>query len=119
MDEAMRSMLLESRAHAMRHSAAVAGWRLTGARVATGAATSLATELTIINGRLRDAPSANSSRCGMAQVRTMDLTGYMILPGLVNTHDHLEFGLFPRLGHGPYQNFQNGLRIFTTPTARH
>src|SRR5579875_2879349 len=106
MDEAMRSMLLESRAHAMRRSAAVAGWRLTGARVATGAATSLATELTIINGRLRDAPSANSSRRGMAQVRTMDLTGYMILPGLVNTHDHLEFGLFPRLGHGPYQNFQ-------------
>jgi cytosine/adenosine deaminase-related metal-dependent hydrolase len=90
----------------MRRSAAVAGWRLTGARVATGAATSLATELTIINGRLRDAPSANSSRRGMAQVRTMDLTGYMILPGLVNTHDHLEFGLFPRLGHGPYQNFQ-------------
>jgi cytosine/adenosine deaminase-related metal-dependent hydrolase len=28
----------------------------------------------------------------------------MILPGLVNAHDHLEFNLFPRLGHGPYPN---------------
>src|SRR5439155_11568458 len=26
------------------------------------------------------------------------------LPGLINAHDHLEFGLFPRLGKGPYCN---------------
>lgn len=32
----------------------------------------------------------------------MDLTGYFVLPGLVNAHDHLEFNLFPRLGRGPY-----------------
>jgi cytosine/adenosine deaminase-related metal-dependent hydrolase len=35
---------------------------------------------------------------------TADLTGYLILPGLVNAHDHLEFNLFPRLGNGPYPN---------------
>jgi cytosine/adenosine deaminase-related metal-dependent hydrolase len=34
----------------------------------------------------------------------VDLRGYLILPGLVNAHDHLEFALFPRLGNGPYQN---------------
>ncbi|HXE12471.1 MAG TPA: amidohydrolase family protein [Bryobacteraceae bacterium] len=28
----------------------------------------------------------------------------MILPGLINAHDHLEFNLFPRLGNGPYPN---------------
>lgn len=34
----------------------------------------------------------------------VDLEGYMLLPGLVNAHDHLEFNLFPRLGRGPYSN---------------
>jgi cytosine/adenosine deaminase-related metal-dependent hydrolase len=28
----------------------------------------------------------------------------LILPGLINAHDHLEFNLFPRLGKGPYPN---------------
>jgi cytosine/adenosine deaminase-related metal-dependent hydrolase/SAM-dependent methyltransferase len=34
----------------------------------------------------------------------IDLNGYLLLPGLVNAHDHLEFALFPRLGKGNYQN---------------
>jgi cytosine/adenosine deaminase-related metal-dependent hydrolase len=35
----------------------------------------------------------------------VDLRGYLILPGLINAHDHLEFALFPRLGKGGYNNF--------------
>ncbi len=34
----------------------------------------------------------------------VDLQGYMVLPGLVNAHDHLEFALFPRMGDGGYAN---------------
>ena len=34
----------------------------------------------------------------------IDLKGFLLLPGLVNAHDHLEFGLFPRLGAGEYRN---------------
>jgi cytosine/adenosine deaminase-related metal-dependent hydrolase len=35
----------------------------------------------------------------------LDLTGYLILPGLVNAHDHLQFALYPRLGDPPYENY--------------
>lgn len=35
----------------------------------------------------------------------LDLRGYMLFPGLINSHDHLEFALFPRLGRGGYDNF--------------
>jgi cytosine/adenosine deaminase-related metal-dependent hydrolase len=34
----------------------------------------------------------------------LDLDGFLLLPGLVNAHDHLEFALFPRLGAGEYRN---------------
>jgi cytosine/adenosine deaminase-related metal-dependent hydrolase len=32
------------------------------------------------------------------------LHGLEISPGRINGHDHLDFALFPRLGHGPYPN---------------
>ncbi len=35
---------------------------------------------------------------------TLDLEGHLLLPGLINAHDHLEFNLFPQLGRGPYRN---------------
>jgi ubiquinone/menaquinone biosynthesis C-methylase UbiE len=35
--------------------------------------------------------------------QSLDLTGYLLLPGLINAHDHLEFALFPNLGRTPQQ----------------
>lgn len=45
---------------------------------------------------------------GIAQRKgelVLDLSGYIALPGLINSHDHLELNLFPRLGNPLYNNF--------------
>ena len=33
------------------------------------------------------------------------LDGLNVLPGLINSHDHLEYNLFTNLGHPPYRNY--------------
>ena len=84
---------------------AVSGFRLTGARVALGPSRAVPAILEICGGRIhaivqgeaRDDPASRG-------LREVDLDGYLILPGLINAHDHLEFNLFPRLGRGPYPN---------------
>lgn len=46
---------------------------------------------------------------------TLDLDGALIFPGLVNSHDHLEFNSFPALGHEQYPNYVEwGTRIHDT-----
>src|SRR6202030_4568597 len=47
--------------------------------------------------RENDSPSTDSNS-------SIELKGFLLLPGLVNAHDHLEFALFPRLGGGGYPN---------------
>jgi cytosine/adenosine deaminase-related metal-dependent hydrolase len=69
---------------------------LKGARIALGAAESVPLDLGVRAGRITFTPRRGDA--------TLDLRGYLILPGLINAHDHLEFNLFPRLGRGPYPN---------------
>ena len=84
--------------------------RLTGAQVAIDARTAVPAEVVIEGGCIRElltdaAPSPRAARTPDSRL-TVDLSGYLLLPGLINAHDHLEFNLFPRLGNGPYPNFQ-------------
>ena len=37
--------------------------------------------------------------------KVVSLAGLHVVPGLINSHDHLEFNLYHRLGHPPYQNY--------------
>lgn len=74
---------------------------LRGARVALTATETVAVDLVISRGRISQlAGAAYSARTA----ELLDLSGYLLLPGLINAHDHLEFALFPRLGRRKYGN---------------
>jgi len=36
---------------------------------------------------------------------SLDLKGHFLYPGLLNSHDHLEMNLYPRMGKPPYHNY--------------
>ena len=70
---------------------------LRGARVATGPRTAPMLDLQIASGFIHRIGSS-------IEGPGLDLSGYLCLPGLINAHDHLEFNLFPRLGHARHPN---------------
>jgi len=35
----------------------------------------------------------------------INLNGFLVMPGLINAHDHLQFALYPKLGNPPYRNY--------------
>jgi cytosine/adenosine deaminase-related metal-dependent hydrolase/ubiquinone/menaquinone biosynthesis C-methylase UbiE len=80
--------------------------RLQNARFALGPTTSFQGEM-VVNGSRIDSlhGEAYVDACSRSLGTTVDVRGYLILPGLINAHDHLEFALFPRLGKGGYNNF--------------
>lgn len=80
------------------NTSGAAAFRLCTGRVALNARTAIAVDVEIQGGRVR---SLASSRPALRE-HSVDLDGYLLLPGLINAHDHLEFGLYPNLGRGPY-----------------
>lgn len=71
---------------------------LANARVALNATETAATTVEIRRGKIVFLPTR------LKAAQQLDLSGHLLLPGLINAHDHLEFNLFPRLGNGPYPN---------------
>lgn len=79
--------------------------RLRGARCAIGPSELVAADLTIDKDCISSITSISSTSTTQEEdANTINLEGYLVFPGLVNAHDHLEFALFPRLGSPPYRN---------------
>ena len=79
---------------------------LHGACCAFGPQGRIRASIEIIAGRVNqilDGPgSSGSARTGNLPI---DLNGFLVMPGLINAHDHLQFALFPRLANPPYRNY--------------
>jgi cytosine/adenosine deaminase-related metal-dependent hydrolase len=73
--------------------------KMTGARVAGSGDRACCLDLLIKNGRIMPFDSRAEDAF------ELDLSGHLILPGLINSHDHLEFNLYPRLGQGPHPSY--------------
>ena len=59
--------------------------------------------LKTINDRLVDLFPGEKNSGGEAD--GLDLEGALVFPGLVNSHDHLDFNLFPQLGERKYEHY--------------
>ncbi len=82
---------------------------LVGGRLAVNGHTAVRADVELRDGRVRKISSPAENRTAgssAAPDQVVDLSGYLLLPGLINAHDHLEFNLFPRLGKGPYSNYE-------------
>jgi len=89
---------------------------LRGARVAIDPWHAVRAALLIRRGRIQAvAPDAESASCAAQFTSVIDLRDHLILPGLINVHDHLQFGAFPRLGKGPYPSWREWAKDIYRP----
>ena len=83
---------------------------LSGARCALKADTAVTAAISIVGERIRPGQDMGHAH--------LDLSGYLLLPGLINAHDHLEFSLYPNIGDGPYDNAAQWARDIHTNRGR-
>jgi cytosine/adenosine deaminase-related metal-dependent hydrolase len=77
-----------------------------GARLARGPWEAVHASIRIVAGRInRIETDPFPAISAASKVETIDLGGFMVMPGLINAHDHLGFALFPRIGDPPYRNY--------------
>jgi Amidohydrolase family len=77
-----------------------------GARSALGPRESLRASIQITDGRVTgigaESYLTSAANSGCSEI---DLGGFLVMPGLINAHDHLQFALHPRLADPPYRNY--------------
>jgi cytosine/adenosine deaminase-related metal-dependent hydrolase len=77
---------------------------LHGARCAIRPRNNPLASIRIAGGRLTHVVVDGLPSSGSEQTY-VDLGGFLVLPGFINAHDHLQFSLFPKLANPPYRNY--------------
>lgn len=78
---------------------------LRGARYARGPGESIHASLEIAGERISGIRNGVPVSGLKARGTEIDLSGFLVMPGLINAHDHLEFALFPTLADPPYRDY--------------
>jgi cytosine/adenosine deaminase-related metal-dependent hydrolase/SAM-dependent methyltransferase len=76
-----------------------------GARLGLGPRSSISCDVECRNSRIAFIREGEQTHRSEPSLSRLDLDGHLLFPGLINSHDHLEFALYPRLGRGFYRNF--------------
>jgi hypothetical protein len=77
-----------------------------GAHCAFGPRESIQVSIQITAGRVNHVVNESCpSSTAKSECTEIDLSGFLVMPGLVNAHDHLQFALYPRLADPPYRNY--------------
>lgn len=77
-----------------------------GAQYANGPHDCVDGSIHITDGRIdRFLKFTRSSLAAEPDCMEIDLSEFLIIPGLINAHDHLDFSLFPRLADPPHRNY--------------
>jgi len=76
---------------------------ISGTRYAVGPDTAVRGSLHIVDEKLQSLHSEPPTLHTLTS--EIDLEGFLLLPGFINAHDHLQYALHPRLGHPPYSNY--------------
>ncbi len=77
---------------------------LHGARCAIGPRENPPASIEVAGGRLTQVVVDGPPPSERDQTQ-IDLDGFLVLPGFINAHDHLQFSLFPKLANPPYRNY--------------
>ncbi len=77
-----------------------------GARCALGPRESTCASIQVTAARVshivRESCLSSTFESGYTEI---DLSGYLVMPGFINAHDHLQFALYPRLADPPYRSY--------------
>jgi cytosine/adenosine deaminase-related metal-dependent hydrolase len=77
-----------------------------GARCELGPRGSPRASIQITDGRVTGIGAESCfASASNARHSEIDLSGFLIMPGFINAHDHLQFSLHPRLADPPYRNY--------------